>query len=70
MTLTDPSQEPQSFPPAKVNQADRKQLKQIFISLILIGLAIGGLLSVGIVAAMNHFGLTQRPAEQQQSQLR
>lgn len=59
----------QSFPPAQVNEADRKKLKQIYISLILIGLAIGGLLSVGIFIAMNHFGLTARPDQVEQSLL-
>ncbi len=57
----------QSFPPAKVNEADRKKLKQIYLSLILIGLAIGGVLSVGIFIAMNHFGLTARPERVEQS---
>ncbi len=55
------SDELQSFPPVQVNEADRKKLKQIYISLMLIGLAIGGILSVGIFVAMNHFGLTARP---------
>ncbi len=69
MSLNDPPNELQSFPPAKVNEADRKKLKQIYISLILIGLAIGCVLSVGIVAAMNHFGLTARPEPLEQSLL-
>lgn len=51
----------QSFPPAKVNEADRKKLKRIYISLILIGLAIGVVMSVVIVMALNYFGLTARP---------
>ena len=56
-----------SFPPAKVNEADRKKLKQIYLSLILLGLVIGGVLSVGIVVALNHFGLTARPEPVEQS---
>lgn len=67
MTLHDPSNEPKSFPPTKVNEADRKKLRQIYISLIVMGLLIGGGLSVGIVVAMNRFGLTARPAGQEQS---
>lgn len=58
-----------SFPPAKVNEADRKKLKQIYISLILIGLAIGGVLSVVIILALNRFGLTARPEPAEQSSL-
>lgn len=69
MPLNDPPDELQSFPPAKVNEADRKKLKQIYISLILIGLAIGGVLSVVIVVVMNHFGLTARPEQVEQSLL-
>lgn len=75
MTLNDPPNlndrpdELQSFPPAKVNESDRKKLKQIYISLILIGLAIGGVLSVGIVLMMNRFGLTAQPEPGEQSLL-
>ena len=55
--------------PVQANEANRKQLKQIYISLILIGLAVGGVLSVGIVFAMNRFGLTARPAPVEQSSM-
>ena len=67
--LNDQPDDLQPFPPAKVNEADRKKLKQIYISLILIGLAIGGVLSVGIVVALNHFGLTARPDRVEQGSL-
>ena len=60
-SLNDSSDEAKSFPPVQANEADRKQLKQIYLSLILIGLVIGALLSFGIVVAMNHFGLTAKP---------
>jgi len=68
MPLNNLPDDSKSFPPTKVNESDRKKLKQIYISLILIGLMIGGLLSVGIVFAMNRFGLTQRPSQVERQQ--
>jgi len=68
MPLNNLPDDSKSFPPAKVNESDRKTLKQIYISLILIGLTIGGLLSVGIVFAMNRLGLTQRPSQIERQQ--
>lgn len=36
-------------------------VKRLYITLIIIGLVIGGVLSVGVLAAMKHFGLLGVP---------
>ncbi|NJN29370.1 MAG: hypothetical protein HC824_02045 [Synechococcales cyanobacterium RM1_1_8] len=58
--LQDPNlQDPNSK--AYRHQQDLKKLKRIYISLIVGGMAIGGLLSLGLIWLLNHWGLTQRP---------
>ncbi len=42
-------------------QAQTKKLKRLYITLILVGFAIGGVVSIGVVALMRHFELTQAP---------
>ncbi len=49
-------------------QAETRQaLKKIYLTLMVAGLIFGGVLSVGIYMAMDHFGLTARPGQLEQS---
>jgi len=42
-------------------EATKKQAKKWFITLIVVGLVIGGLVSIGVVALLDQFGLTDKP---------
>lgn len=57
-------------PPAeaeKVSQVATRQAKRLFLLLLAAGLALGLLTSIGVVAALKQFGLTEvvTPAEKQ-----
>jgi hypothetical protein len=41
-------------------------VKKVYITLIVIGLVIGGFLSIGVLAVMKHFGLLGVPPAQVQ----
>ncbi|MEY3866777.1 MAG: hypothetical protein RLZZ338_668 [Cyanobacteriota bacterium] len=43
-------------------------VKKVYITLIVIGLVIGGFLSIGVLAVMKHFGLLGVPPAQVQQQ--
>lgn len=54
-----PENQPEETRPRTPEQeVQRKQLKRIYITLILGGLAVGGVLSVIIVMILRYFGLT------------
>lgn len=69
--LSEPSQLSDSEPSAEQSpavdkdyvRASEREAKRLYIILLVIGLAIGALTAVGIVAAMRHFGLTDVPAQ-------
>lgn len=46
-------------------EAQKKKLKKIYIGLVLGGLALGGVLSIGVVFALQRLGLTQPPNQEQ-----
>ncbi len=57
-----------SFPPPNQKRVQERaqKLKQIFLVLVVIGLVVGGVASVGIVAMMRRLGLTDQPQIEQQ----
>lgn len=54
-------------PPAQETELAQRQrkrnLKRFVVSLVVIGLVLGAIVSVGIVIALNRFGLTDTPAQ-------
>lgn len=42
-------------------EAAKRQARKWFVILLTIGLVLGGILSVGVVKILNHFGLTAKP---------
>jgi amino acid permease len=48
--------------PKAYHPATKKTLQKLFLFLIIIGIAIGGVLSVGVIALMQKAGLTNVPA--------
>ncbi len=60
-SMPDETSDPQSEetrPRTPEQDAQRKQLQRIYITLILGGLAVGGVLSIVIVMVLRYFGLT------------
>jgi hypothetical protein len=56
-----------SHPPDQERiQARQNNTKRLFTILIIIGLVIGGLVSIGVVAAMKRFGLTDNQPQIEQ----
>ena len=45
-------------------QAAKKQARNWFLTLLTIGLILGGLLAVGVVQVLNQLGLTAKPTYQ------
>ncbi|MGF1480149.1 MAG: hypothetical protein ACFB4I_11755 [Cyanophyceae cyanobacterium] len=54
-----------SSPPGQPheNKQARKNLKRMMFTLIAVGLCIGGVVSVGLVVALNYFGLSDPPSQ-------
>lgn len=48
--------------PRAYHPATKKTLQKLFLILIVIGVAVGGVLSVGVIALMQKAGLTNVPA--------
>ena len=48
--------------PQPVTPATKKAMQKIFVIFLVVGLAFGALLSVGVVILLNHLGLTGVPA--------
>ena len=46
-------------------EAQKQRLKKLYIGLVLGGLAVGGLMSIGVVFALQRLGLTQPPSQEQ-----
>ena len=44
-------------------KTNRKNLKRFVVILVVAGLVLGGIVSVGVVIALNRFGLTDTPAQ-------
>lgn len=57
-----------SFPPPNQKRVQERaqKLKQIFVGLIVIGLVLGGVASIGLVAMMRRFGLTDNQPQIEQ----
>ena len=51
-------------------KATKKSLKRIYITLLIIGLILGGVVSVGVVIALDRMGLTNAPAEVEETETR
>lgn len=49
-------------------KATKQSLKRIYITLLIIGLVLGGVVSVGVVIALNRMGLTDTPAEVEETE--
>lgn len=52
--------------PGFSRQATRRSLQRILLTLVIVGLVGGGFLAWGVVAFLNHYGLTDDPAPRQQ----
>ncbi|HLO50945.1 MAG TPA: hypothetical protein VK211_21190 [Kamptonema sp.] len=45
----------------------KKVLQKVFITLVVVGVIFGGLLSIGILKLMQHYGLTNVPPREQKA---
>ena len=50
------------------NSSIRSEFQRAYIILLVIGFSIGTVLAVGVVATLKHWGLTEAPARQEQSE--
>ncbi|MBE9183233.1 hypothetical protein IQ270_00455 [Microcoleus sp. LEGE 07076] len=51
--------------PRQYHPATKKTLQKVFLILIVVGVVIGGILSVGVISLMQKAGLTDVPARVQ-----
>ena len=70
MLNNQPPEDSQTNTPPTLNETDlaqrktnRKSLKRLIFILVAVGLVLGGIVSVGVVIALNKFGLTDTPAQ-------
>ena len=70
MLNNEPPEDSQTNAPSTLNETDlaqsktnRKSLKRLIVILVAVGLVLGGIVSVGVVIALNKFGLTDTPAQ-------
>ncbi|MEQ9370076.1 MAG: hypothetical protein RIG63_13815 [Coleofasciculus chthonoplastes F3-SA18-01] len=50
-------------------KATKKSLKRIYITLLIMGLLLGGVVSVGVVIALDRMGLTDAPADVEETEM-
>jgi|GEM_PF-3172891 len=50
-------------------KATKKSLKRIYMILLIMGLLLGGLVSVGVVIALDRMGLTDAPADVEETEM-
>ena len=51
--------------PRQYHPATKKTLQQVFLTLVVVGAIIGGILSIGVISLMQKAGLTDVPARVQ-----
>jgi hypothetical protein len=49
----------------KVSPERKRTFKRLFITLIALGLILGGVFAFAVVKLLNHFGLTDKPSQPQ-----